>query len=154
MRSADLLYVLALFTEGFFLPCVWVGDSLYHFSLKSLNKLRTVHPDLQRVAFRALELSPRDFGILCGARGKEVQEELVKRGVSKTIHSKHLVQADGWAHAIDIAVYMDGEIVWENMYFRPVLQAFVDAAIELGVKIRLGHLWQSFEDSGHIELAV
>lgn len=126
---------------------------MFHFSAKSLTKLREVHPDLRRVAHRALELSRRDFAIIAGARSVDVQKRLVKSGFSNTLHSKHLVQADGYSHAIDVAVYLGDSIEWGNQYYRPVLQAFVDAAIELGVKIRFGHLWETFEDSGHIELA-
>lgn len=127
---------------------------MFKFSAKSISKLEGVHPDLRRVAFRALELSRRDFAIVCGVRSPEVQERLVKAGYSNKLHSKHLIQADGYSHAIDIAVYVGGEIEWSNQYYRPVLQAFVEAAIELGVQIRLGHLWESFEDSGHIELRI
>lgn len=125
----------------------------YKFSKRSVNNLSDVHLSLWRVAVRALEISKYDFGITCGSRTVEEQELKVEEGSSLTMDSKHLIQADGFSHAIDFAVYVDGKITWEHKYYRKVMQAFVTAAVELGVQIELGGLWESLVDGPHVQLA-
>lgn len=120
-------------------------------SNKSKQKLEGVHPDLIRVVNRALEISPYDFGISEGVRTLEVQQQYVYEGKSKTMNSCHLVQEDGYSHAIDITVFAP-KLTWEHAHFRKVIQAFVTAAIEEGVQLRFGGLWEDFLDSPHIEL--
>lgn len=123
----------------------------YKLSSRSLLNLEGVHPDLQRVVKRSIEITEYDFGITCGVRDIETQRQYVHEGKSKTMNSKHLVQEDGWGHAIDFAIYMGG-VVWDIKYYRKVIQAFFTAAIEGGVQIKSGGLWESFVDGPHIEL--
>ena len=47
----------------------------YRFSQNSLDHLDGVHPDLVRVAHRALSITPYDFGIIEGVRSKEEQKQ-------------------------------------------------------------------------------
>ena len=79
------------------------------FSKRSKEKLKGVHPDLVKVVKEAIKHV--DFTVLEGVRSLERQEELVRQGKSKTMNSKHLVQIDGYAHALDIAPY---PIDWSN----------------------------------------
>lgn len=125
---------------------------MYKLSSSSSNKLKDVHPDLVKVVIRALELSPYDFGITEGKRSLDKQMQYVKEGKSRTLKSYHLEQEDGYSHAIDFAVYVSGGLTWEIGYYRKVIQAFFTAAIELGVQIESGGLWQSFVDGPHIQL--
>lgn len=122
------------------------------FGARSLRKLSTVHEDLQRVAHRALELSPFDFGITSGSRSAEEQNALFTQGAS---------QLDGYArksrhqtgHAIDFAVYDEnGNITWDFSYFMQVSWAFKQAARELNIPIIWGGDWVSFKDGPHVEL--
>lgn len=124
----------------------------YRFSQNSLNNLEQVHPDLVDVAHRAIELTPYDFGITQGLRTVEEQEKLVAAGKSQTMNSRHLMQDDGYSHAIDIAVYTRNGLTWEVGYYRKVVQAFFTAAIEKNVQINSGVLWRTFVDGPHIEL--
>lgn len=124
----------------------------YRFSQRSLDRLDGVHPDLIRVAKRAIEITPYDFGITQGVRTIEEQEQLVADGKSQTMNSRHLVQDDGYSHAIDIAVYNRNGLTWEVGYYRKVVQAFFTAAIEENVQINSGVLWRTFVDGPHIEL--
>lgn len=124
----------------------------YRFSQRSLDRLKDVHPDLVRVAKRAIELTPYDFGITQGLRTREEQERLVADGKSQTMNSRHLEQDDGYSHALDFAVYVDGSLTWEVGYYRKVVQAFFTAAIEENVQINSGVLWRTFVDGPHIEL--
>ena len=123
-------------------------------SAASLKKLEGVHPDLQALTKRAIELTRIDFGVSEGVRTYDRQCQLVKEGASNTLHSKHLLQieASGSGHAIDIFAFLNNKVTWANKYYGPVLQAFMTAAIELETQVVFGHLWQDFQDSVHIEL--
>jgi len=46
-----------------------------------------------------------DFRVHEGVRTLERQRELFKNGASQTLKSKHLVQADGYGHAVDLYPY-------------------------------------------------
>ena len=127
----------------------------FKFGRSSEAMLTRIHPDLVKVARRALEISPYDFGINSSSvRDLETQKQLVAEGKSQTLKSRHIVvEPTDLSHAIDINVYDEnGKITWEIGYFRKVAQAFVTAAIELGVQIELGCLWKSFVDGPHIQL--
>ena len=74
----------------------------YAFGNRSKNKLTGVHPDLIRVVEKVMDLQVMDFSVNEGVRTLDRQKDLVARGVSKTMRSKHLIQADGYAHAVDL----------------------------------------------------
>lgn len=124
----------------------------HRFGTRSHHHLALVHPHLVTVAEAALKRSRYDFGITCGLREMEEQKKLLAEGKTQTLMSKHLEQKDGFAHAIDFMVYINGKETWEAKYYRKVMQAFVTAAIDLGVQIELGGLWESFIDSPHVQL--
>ena len=75
----------------------------YRFGKVSQANLEGVHPELVRIANTVIR--EWDCSITDGARTIEEQQKNVARGVSKTMHSKHLPQGDGLAHAIDIVPY-------------------------------------------------
>ncbi|AUR87446.1 D-alanyl-D-alanine carboxypeptidase [Vibrio phage 1.101.O._10N.261.45.C6] len=120
-------------------------------SNSSKQKLEGVHPDLIKVVNKALTLSPYDFGITEGCRTIETQKQYVDEGKSTTMNSVHLTQEDGYSHAIDIKVFAP-KLSWDHKHFRKVIQAFVTAAIEEGVPLEFGGLWENFLDSPHIQL--
>ncbi len=124
----------------------------YRLSGRSLGNLDGVHPDMVKVVARAIEITEYDFGVTCGTRLWEEQKVLVADGKSTTMNSKHLIQWDGYSHAVDLSCYVGGKIVWEHKYFRKLIQAMMTAAIELGVQIKAGGLWRDFLDSPHFEL--
>ena len=123
------------------------------FSRSSEQNLEGVHPDLIKLIHFALELSPYDFGITEGIRKADRQKQLVEEGKSWTMDSKHLYQADGFGHAVDFAVYVNGRLTWDVAYYRPVVQAIFKAAIHLGIQIEAGALWRTVVDGPHVELA-
>ena len=125
---------------------------MFQFSSRSLCLLGAVHPDLVRVAKKAIKLSKMDFGITCGARSYAEQVDLVKTGASHDLHSLHLLQDDGYAHAIDVAAWFNGRISWNNMHYGPIVQAFIEASNSLEIQLEYGHLWPRFQDSVHIQL--
>jgi hypothetical protein len=110
----------------------------------SLTRLKGVHPDLVKVVRRAIEITPIDFTVLEGLRTKERQKQLVAKGASKTMNSRHLT-----GDAVDIAPLVDGKVTWDWKYYFPVAEAMRQAAKELGVKVKWGANWKYLNDSSH-----
>lgn len=108
----------------------------FKFSNRSLSKLEGVKPELQRVAHRAIQLTKIDFGVTCGLRTIEEQRELVARGASQTMKSKHIT-----GDAIDVVAYIGPRISWELNLYDDIADAFKQAAIEEQVAIRWGAAW-------------
>lgn len=126
------------------------------FSAASEKKLSEAHPDLVKVARRALEISPVDFGIVSASRTIEEQRQKVASGASKTLKSRHLEKP--YAMAVDFACYLDGKITWKtDPYYLQVTDAFVLASGELGLDITtgvsFGPIFNDGLDAGHIELS-
>ena len=117
----------------------------YKLGNKSLQKLKGVHPDLVAVVKRAIEITEQDFLVLEGLRSYERQRELVNKGKSKTMNSRHLT-----GHAVDIAPY---PLSWDWEYFYPIADAMKDAAQELGIDLEWGGDWKSFKDGPHWQLS-
>lgn len=116
------------------------------FGKRSENNLLGVHPDLVRVARRALELSEVDFTVIEGRRTPARQKALVEAGASWTMNSRHLT-----GHAIDVAPYIGGTIRWDWPPFYKIAEAFKKAAEELNVPIVWGGDWK-VKDGPHWEL--
>lgn len=116
----------------------------FKWSTRSKNNMKGIHPDLRKVCDLALELTPIDFIITEGKRTLERQRELVKKGASKTLKSRHLT-----GHAIDF-VDVGASYNYERM--RQIADAFKKAAKHLKIPITWGGDWKSFVDTPHIEL--
>lgn len=125
--------------------------SNFHFSQRSLNSLASVHPKLVAVAHRALELSEVDFVVTEGMRSIEQQRENVAKGASQTMKSYHLAQADGYAHAFDVAAWVGGTVSWDRPYYVKINEAVQQAAQELGVHITWGGTWR-MDDTPHFQI--
>lgn len=125
----------------------------YVLGKRSKEKLVGVHPDLVRVVERAIEITRQDFAVNEGLRTTERQRRLVASGASQTMNSKHLKQADGYGHAVDLVPYGDfdgngtSEISWHWTHFYPIAHAMREAAKILGVRVRWGGCWQVLNDT-------
>ena len=119
----------------------------FKLSQRSLNNLKGVDEDLVAVVKRAIEITEIDFGVTEGIRTLDRQEELFKKGLSKTMKSKHLI-----GRAVDVVAYVNGKVSWEKEDYYPIALAMERAAIELNVKIRWGGDFTSFFDGPHFEL--
>lgn len=135
----------------------------YHFSKRSRDAMVGVHPDLVRVAERAIELTRYDFIAAEGVRGEARQRWLVEQGWSHTMQSKHLLQEDGYGHALDVVACgdLDGDgdidaqdkaLVWNRFIYTCIADAFKQAAEELCIPIRWGGDFKSWFDGPHFEL--
>lgn len=137
---------------------------------RSRERLTDVHPYLVKVVERAIELTPYDFAVSEGVRDKARQSMLVKRGSSLTLYSKHLVQGDGFGHAVDLVAVGDldgdGDVdaqdrdkTWDHEIYRSIAWAMDEAAKELGVRIRWGGTFKTrkgepYFDGPHFELLI
>mgnify|MGYP000250563184 CR=1 FL=1 len=127
--------------------------SAFKFSRRSLNNMYGVHPNLIRIAYRALELTDVDFGITEGLRSIERQRELLEQGKSQTMNSYHLPRfGDKYGRAIDIACYVDGKLTWDFDVHVHVSKFFKQAAEEYGYKITWGGDWTTLRDGPHYQL--
>lgn len=114
---------------------------------RSLQRLQGVHPDLVKVVKRAIEISPVDFTVTEGLRTLERQKQLVAKGASKTMNSRHLT-----GHAVDISPLVDGKVSWDWKFYHPMADAMKKAAKELNVPIEWGGDWKTFKDGPHFQL--
>lgn len=125
----------------------------FSLSQRSLDKLKGVHPDLVKVAKRAIELTEVDFGVTAGPRTIEQQKVFVRSGASKTMNSRHLIQHDGYAHAFDVAAYVNGKLEWSPFsLYTDIARAMKMAAEELQIPIEWGGDWKTFKDGPHFQL--
>ena len=106
-------------------------------SQRILGRLDGVNNKLHSVVTTAIGLTNVDFGVTCGLRDLKTQEDLVARGASQSLKSKHLT-----GDAVDVVAYIDGSrISWELNLYDDIADAFKEASIREGVGIRWGASW-------------
>lgn len=117
--------------------------------------LQSVNPTLQSVVLRAQELAAADgfefqfpLSHSAGLRGEAEQRELVAKGWSTTMNSRHLHGA-----AIDTVPLRNGQPdpSWDEGYDQ-IAGYMQQAAQELGADIEWGGNWRSFVDKPHFQL--
>lgn len=147
------------------------------YSVKSEEQLDTCAGPLQRLFHEVIRFW--DNKILEGKRSLEQQRENVEKGVSKTMHSKHVFPAAEPSLAVDVVPYplkwpqldlvkqlkgSDQKALWREIkdlcrfyYFSGYVLGTAD---QMGIKIRHGGDWdgdrdihdQNFDDLPHFEL--
>jgi len=108
----------------------------FKLSQRSVRNLEGVKPQLQDVVRRAIEITRTDFAVIEGVRSVARQKELVAKGASQTMSSKHI---DG--DAVDLMAYIGNRASWELNLYDDIADAMKEAAIELNVSIRWGAAW-------------
>jgi peptidoglycan L-alanyl-D-glutamate endopeptidase CwlK len=117
----------------------------YKLGSRSLQNLSGVHPDLVAVVNKAIQITGVDFTVIEGVRNINRQRELVRKGASKTMNSRHLT-----GHAVDMVPW---PVDWNDLErFEVVSEAMKKAAEELDIPIVWGGDWKSFYDGPHFEL--
>lgn len=120
----------------------------FHFGTSSRAELATVHPQLQVMAQRALELSPVDFRVVQGIRTAAEQLAAYRSG-----HSR--IKSGGrhqFGCAIDVMAIspQTGKLTWTpKALYTQIRMAFQKASKELGIPLRT---LESIGDLGHFEL--
>ena len=113
----------------------------FNLSARSRGKLEGVSPDLVAVVHRAIELTKVDFGVTYGVRTYAEQEELYNSGRSQTMNSKHLIQDDGYSHAVDLVAYFGSNVSWELNVYDDICDAMAESAREVGCPLKWGAAW-------------
>jgi len=108
----------------------------FKLSNRSLSKLEGVDERLVAVAKSAITRTKVDFGVICGLRTIEEQRELVAKGASQTMKSKHL---EGLA--IDVMAFIGSRGSWELNLYDDIGDAIIAAAKEIDVPLRWGAAW-------------
>jgi len=109
---------------------------MFNLSSRSEQRLSEVHPDLQKVVRLAIRRSKIDFTVLEGLRSATRQKQLVAQGKSKTLDGRHIT-----GHAVDLGAYVGGQVSWDWEHYYILAEAMRDAAVELGVPIVWGGVW-------------
>lgn len=115
----------------------------FRLSARSQQELLPVRPELARTVELAITMSEVDFRVNQGLRTMEEQKKAVASGNSRTMHSKHLRQADGNVWAVDLVVLKDGVVSWRFETYAYIAAAMDQAATKLGYAshIRWGCAW-------------
>jgi len=108
----------------------------FKLSARSEGKLEGLDPRLVAVVKSAIHSSKIDFGVICGMRTLEEQRELVEKGASQTMKSKHLQ-----GYAVDLMAYIGSRGSWELNLYDDIADAMAEAAREIDVPIRWGAAW-------------
>lgn len=126
-------------------------------SKRDIERLKGVHPALISVVKKCAELSTKNYFIVTeGLRTVERQKELVAKGFSQTMNSKHIT-----GHAVDLAVWFDkdldkvvdaDELSWKFEFYKELSDVMKKAAKEVSVDIEWGGDWTSFKDGPHFQI--
>jgi peptidoglycan L-alanyl-D-glutamate endopeptidase CwlK len=108
----------------------------FKLSQRSLDRLEGVDDRLVAVVKYAIAATKVDFGVTCGLRTIEEQRQLVAKGASQTMRSKHL---DG--HAVDLVAYIGSRVSWELSVYDEIADAMKEGAQQVGLPIRWGAAW-------------
>lgn len=119
----------------------------YRLGAQSEMLLRGVHPDLVKVIRRAIAISKIDFKVLEGVRSVARQRELVKKGASQTMKSRHI-----HGFAVDIAPFVAGQVRWDWPLYFQLAATVKQAAKDVGVPVEWGGDWKTFKDGPHWQL--
>ena len=114
-----------------------------------------VNPLLIAVVRRAIQITKVDFGIPeDGGLRNATRQNILYKTVNnyKGPDGYEIVGEHQKGNAVDFFAYVDGHASWKKEHLAQVAAAFLQAAIELGVKIRWGGLFSTWSDMPHIEL--
>lgn len=138
----------------------------YKFGTSSMKHLSTVAIPLRLVCMNAQQLANHanssiyipDWGYSCGLRTAKEQAKLYTIG--RTKEGSIVTNADGYinlskhqsGNAIDMFAYVDGKASYKQEHLSVIAALHLQAAMELGVSLEWGGLFNSVNDSPHIEL--
>ena len=100
----------------------------FKLSKRSLGKLEGVHPILVETVKKAIEISLVDFGVIYGVRDLAEQKRLYEAGRSQTMRSKHLIQEDGYSHAVDLMAFDGKNPSWDIVMYDDIADAMMMAS--------------------------
>lgn len=108
----------------------------FKLSKRSLSKLEGVDERLVAVVHYAITESKIDFAVIEGVRSIQRQRELVAKGASQTMRSRHI---DG--EAVDLMAYIGNRGSWELNLYDDIAEAMKAGALACDVGIKWGAAW-------------
>lgn len=108
----------------------------YKISANSRKNLIGVKEQLIEVVEAAIIHSNVDFAVSEGLRSVARQRQLVAKGASQTMRSKHIT-----GDAVDLVAYIGGKVDWTLSLYDDIADAMKMAAQELDVSIKWGAAW-------------
>jgi len=108
----------------------------FKLSKRSLSKLEGVDERLVAVVRYAITETKIDFGVICGLRTIEEQRQLVAKGASQTMKSRHI---DG--EAVDLMAFIGSRGSWELNLYDDIAEAMKEGALACDVGIKWGAAW-------------
>ncbi len=108
----------------------------FKLSSRSIDRHGGIDAGLITVVDSAVDLTKVDFGVICGMRTLKEQQELVEKGASQTMKSKHL---NGLA--VDLMAYCGSRSSWELNLYDDIADAMSESARDVDVPIRWGAAW-------------
>jgi len=108
----------------------------FKLSKRSLSKLEGVDERLVAVVRYAITETKVDFGVICGLRTIEEQRQLVAKGASQTMKSRHI---DG--EAVDLMAFIGSRGSWELNLYDDIAEAMKAGALACDVGIKWGAAW-------------
>lgn len=119
---------------------------------RSKNNLKGVNQklvDLVNLVAKNIDtdLPNYEFIITEGLRTKEKQKEMVEKGLSQTMNSKHL-----FGNAVDIAVVLNKNVTWNFEEYKKVANVFKKYAKILNLNLVWGGDWKTLKDGPHFEI--
>ncbi|MDA3832813.1 MAG: M15 family metallopeptidase [Spirochaetales bacterium] len=133
----------------------------FYLGTTSKERLSTCHQKLQFIVEDAIKTSTIDFGVVCGFRGAEAQQEAFNGGKSKARWGESLHnfrQGDTpCSLAVDLAPYSarinnyiwDDKSLWDILYYKIMITAY-----KFGVNIKWGGNFESFTDKPHFQIEI
>lgn len=121
---------------------------MFYLGKTSLSRGYQLHPQLFAYVALAITLCPIDFTMSETVRTADRQRKLYYGTPKKTstLNSKHMIQADGYGHAVDLApLKKDGSLDWDKCAV--VKEAMFTAAKMIGIRLRWGGDWNQNGDS-------
>jgi len=121
---------------------------------RSIERLSKVHPDLQLVVYRAVEIGDMDLMVIEGERTLEKQKAYKAKGASQTLKSRHVREMNqcGEVCAVDLGVMIDGDLRWDWPLYHKLADLMKEAARVEGIPIEAGADWVKFKDGPHFQL--
>lgn len=114
------------------------------YSLEPISEQRLVRvrPDLAKVIRSAQTILPYLIRVTCGARTPAEQRVLYDLGKTRTLHSRHFIQSDGFSHAADVVALFKGEPDWSSERFFEIATAVRTVALSSGTRVTWGGIWE------------
>ena len=117
----------------------------YPLGKRSLKNMQGIHPDLYAVVEKAISITDQDFTVIEGLRTRARQKELVRKGFSKTMNSRHIT-----GHAVDIVPYpIAHRLNYPDYMWDDVADSMLEAARILDVDLEWGYAKWGWDKPHH-----